>query len=170
LRSWRKPLVIFTPKSMLRNPVAASPLSDLSSGRFQTVIPDAETQNAARVLICTGKIGHELIAERTKRKDTSTAIVFLEQLYPFPEAELTAEFARHAAARDIVWVQEEPANMGALAFMLPRLERVARGKPVLSVKRSASASPATGSGGAHEVEQRTLISLAFATTSTNAQQ
>jgi 2-oxoglutarate dehydrogenase E1 component len=170
LRSWRKPLVIFTPKSMLRNPVAASPLSDLSSGRFQTVIPDTESQNAARVLICTGKIGHELIAERTKRKDTSTAIVFLEQLYPFPEAELTAEFARHATARDIVWVQEEPANMGALAFMLPRLERVARGKPVLSVKRSASASPATGSGGAHEVEQRTLISLAFATTSTSAQQ
>jgi 2-oxoglutarate dehydrogenase E1 component len=170
LRSWRKPLVVFTPKSMLRNPVAASPLSDLSGGRFQTVIPDTESQNAARVLICTGKIGHELIAERTKRKDTSTAIVFLEQLYPFPEAELTAEFARHATARDIVWVQEEPANMGALAFMLPRLERVARGKPVLSVKRSASASPATGSGGAHEVEQRTLISLAFATTSTSAQQ
>jgi len=166
LRSWRKPLVVFTPKSMLRNPVASSPLSDLSSGRFRTVIPDAEAQNAARVLICTGKIGHELIAERTKRKDTSTAIVFLEQLYPFPEAELTAEFARHASARDIVWVQEEPANMGALAFMLPRLERVARGKPVLSVKRSASASPATGSGGAHEVEQRTLISLAFATTTT----
>src|SRR5271155_809017 len=166
LRSWRKPLVVFTPKSMLRNPVASSPLSDLASGRFQTVIPDTEAQNAARVLICTGKIGHELIAERTKRKDTSTAIVFLEQLYPFPEAELTAEFARHATARDIVWVQEEPANMGALAFMLPRLERVARGKPVLSVKRSASASPATGSGGAHEVEQRTLISLAFATTTT----
>ena len=168
LRSWRKPLVVFTPKSMLRNPVAASPLSDLASGRFQTVIPDSGAQNAARVLICTGKIGHELIAERTKRKDTSTAIVFLEQLYPFPEAELTAEFARHASARDIVWVQEEPANMGALAFMLPRLERVARGKPVLSVKRSASASPATGSGGAHEVEQRTLISLAFASTGTRA--
>ncbi len=166
LRSWRKPLVVFTPKSMLRNPVASSPLSDLSSGRFQTVIPDTAAQNATRVLICTGKVGHELIAERTKRKDTSTAIVFLEQLYPFPEAELTAEFARHASARDIVWVQEEPANMGALAFMLPRLERVARGKPVLSVKRSASASPATGSGGAHEVEQRTLISLAFATTTT----
>ena len=165
LRSWRKPLVVFTPKSMLRNPVASSPLGDLSGGRFQTVIPDAEAQDAARVLICTGKIGHELMAERKKRKDTSTAIVFLEQLYPFPEAELAAEFARHAAARDVVWVQEEPANMGALAFMLPRLERVARGKPVLSVKRSASASPATGSDGAHEVEQHTLMNLAFATTS-----
>jgi 2-oxoglutarate dehydrogenase E1 component len=163
LRSWRKPLVIFTPKSMLRNPAASSSIDQFTAGRFQTVIPDTETNGATRILVCTGKIGHELIAERKKRKDTSTAIVFLEQLYPFPEAELSAEFARHTAARDIVWVQEEPANMGALAFMLPRLERVARGKPVLSVKRSASASPATGSAGAHEVEQRTLLSLAFAT-------
>ena len=127
------------------------------------VIPDAETQDATRVLICTGKIGHELIAERKKRKDTSSAIVFLEQLYPFPEADLAAEFARHSSARELVWVQEEPANMGALAFMLPRLERIARGKPVLSVKRSASASPATGSAGAHEVEQRAVLNLAFAT-------
>ncbi len=166
LRSWRKPLVVFTPKSMLRNPVASCPLSDLSNGKFQTVIPDNETQNATRILICTGKIGHELIAEKKKRQDTATAIVFLEQLYPFPESELTTEIARHESARDIVWVQEEPANMGALAFMQPRLERVARGKPVRSVKRSPSASPATGSGGAHEVEQHTLISLAFATTTT----
>ena len=168
LRSWRKPLVVFTPKSMLRNPVASSPVIDLATGKFQTVIPDHETQNATRILICTGKIGHELIAERKKRQDTTTAIVFLEQLYPFPESEVTTALARHESARDIVWVQEEPANMGALAFMLPRLERVARGKPVRSVKRSASASPATGSGGAHEVEQRTLINLAFATTTPRA--
>ena len=165
MRAWRKPLVVFTPKSMLRNPAASSPLAQLASGRFQNVIPDAEAHDATRVLICTGKIGHELLAERRKRKDTATAIVFLEQLYPFPEAELAAEFARHASARDFVWVQEEPANMGALAFLLPRLERIARGKPVLSVKRSAAASPATGSAGAHEVEQRTLLNLAFATSS-----
>ncbi len=163
LRTWRKPLVVFTPKSMLRNPAASSPVSQFSGGQFQMVIPDAETQDATRVLICTGKIGHELIAERKKRKDTSSAIVFLEQLYPFPEADLAAEFARHSSARELVWVQEEPANMGALAFMLPRLERIARGKPVLSVKRSASASPATGSAGAHEVEQRAVLNLAFAT-------
>ena len=165
MRAWRKPLVVFTPKSMLRNPAASSPLAQLASGRFQNVIPDAEAHDATRVLICTGKIGHELLAERKKRKDTATAIVFLEQLYPFPEAELATEFARHASARDFVWVQEEPANMGALAFLLPRLERIARGKPVLSVKRSAAASPATGSAGAHEVEQRTLLNLAFATSS-----
>ncbi len=164
LRPWRKPLVVFTPKSMLRNPVASSSLAELSEKKFLPVIPDKGAENATRVLICTGKIGHELEAERRRLKDNSTAIVFLEQLYPFPEAELTAELDRHATAREIVWVQEEPANMGALAFLLPRLERVAHGRPVLSVKRSASASPATGSAGAHELEQKTLLALAFAAT------
>ena len=87
----------------------------------------------------------------------------MEQLYPFPEAELAAELARHPEARDIVWVQEEPANMGALSYVLPRLKRLAGETPVLSVKRSESASPSTGSAKAHEVEQKTLLSLAFAT-------
>ncbi len=163
LRAWRKPLVVFTPKSMLRNPAASSPLADLSAERFQTVIPDTSVSNASRILVCTGKIGQELEAERKRLKNTSTAIVFLEQLYPFPEAELSAEFERHPSAREIVWVQEEPANMGALAFLLPRLERIAHGHPVRSVKRSASASPATGSAGAHEMEQKALLALAFAT-------
>jgi len=161
LRAWRKPLVVFTPKSMLRNPAASSSLAELAAGRFQTVIPDRGDGTAERVLLCTGKIGHELVAERKRRKDDSTAIVFLEQLYPFPEAELAAEMDRHASAREFVWVQEEPANMGALAFLLPRLERLARGRAVLSVKRSASASPATGSHKAHEMEQHTLLALAF---------
>ncbi len=161
LRAWRKPLVVFTPKSMLRNPVACSSLADLAAARFQRVIPDAGDGSATRVLLCSGKIRYELAAERESRKDTSTAIVTLEQLYPFPEAELAAEMDRHANAREFVWVQEEPANMGALAFLLPRLERLARGRAVLSVKRSASASPATGSHKAHELEQHTLISLAF---------
>jgi 2-oxoglutarate dehydrogenase E1 component len=161
LRAWRKPLIVFTPKSMLRNPAASSSLADLAAPRFQTVIPDRGDGTATRVLLCTGKIGHELVAERKRRKDNSTAIVFLEQLYPFPEAELAAEMDRHANAREFVWVQEEPANMGALAFLLPRLERLARGRSVLSVKRSASASPATGSHKAHEMEQHTLLSLAF---------
>ena len=161
LRAWRKPLVVFTPKSMLRNPVASSSLAHLTAPRFQNVIPDAGDGSAKRVLLCTGKIGHELAAERKRRKDTSTAIIFLEQLYPFPEAELAAEMDRHTNARDFVWVQEEPANMGALAFLLPRLERLARGRGVLSIKRSASASPATGSHKAHEMEQHTLLTLAF---------
>ena len=161
LRKWRKPLVVFTPKSMLRHPDALSPLEDLTHQRFLPVIPDAQAQDAKRILICTGKIGHELRAERQKRNDLSTAIIFLEQMYPFPEAELAAELERHATARDIVWVQEEPSNMGALSYMLPRLKRIAGERPVLSVKRSASASPATGSAKAHEVEQKTLLALAF---------
>jgi 2-oxoglutarate dehydrogenase E1 component len=161
LRHWRKPLVVFTPKSMLRHPDASSPIADFTQKNFLNVIPDSEIGEADRILVCTGKIGHELQAERKKRKDTSTAIVFLEQLYPFPEKELSAEFARHGDAGDIVWVQEEPANMGALFNMLPRLQRIAGNRHVLSVKRSSSASPATGSSKAHEVEQKTLLTLAF---------
>jgi 2-oxoglutarate dehydrogenase E1 component len=163
LRHWRKPLVVFTPKSMLRHPDASSPIADFTQKSFLNVIPDTEIGEADRILVCTGKIGHELKAERKKRKDTSTAIVFLEQLYPFPEQELATEFARHGKDGDIVWVQEEPANMGALFNMLPRLERIAGTRHVMSVKRSSSASPATGSAKAHEVEQKTLITLAFTT-------
>jgi len=159
LRAWRKPLIVFTPKSMLRHSDAASPIEDFTRPHFLNVLPDAEISGAERVLLCTGKIGHELRAERKKKKDDSTAIVFLEQLYPFPEAELAAELARHEDA-EIVWVQEEPANMGALFYVLPRLHRMF-GDRVRSVKRSASASPATGSAKAHEMEQKTLIALAF---------
>jgi 2-oxoglutarate dehydrogenase E1 component len=129
------------------------------------VLPDLEVSDATRILVCTGKIGHELKAERKKRKENSTAVVFLEQLYPFPEADLSAELERHPNARDIVWVQEEPANMGALFYVLPRLRRIAGERAVLSVKRSASATPATGSGKAHELEQKTLLTLAFTTQS-----
>ena len=163
LRHWRKPVVVFTPKSMLRHADASSPIEDFTHKNFLNVIPDTEVGEADRILVCTGKIGHELEAERKKRKDTSTAIVFLEQLYPFPEQELAAEFDRHGKNADIVWVQEEPANMGALFNMLPRLKRIAGDRPVLSVKRSSSASPATGSAKAHEVEQKTLLTLAFTT-------
>ena len=163
LRHWRKPLVVFTPKSMLRHADASSPIEDFTHKNFLNVIPDTEVGDADRILICTGKIGHELQAERKKRKDTSTAIVFLEQLYPFPEQELLAELDRHGQQGDIVWMQEEPANMGALFNMLPRLKRIAGDRPVLSVKRSSGASPATGSSKAHEVEQKTLLTLAFTT-------
>ena len=161
LRHWRKPLVVFTPKSMLRHPDASSPIEDFTHQRFLTVLPDTEVSDATRILICTGKIVHELRAERKKRNDQTTAIVSVEQLYPFPEKELEAAIGQFPSAREIVWVQEEPANMGALFYVLPRLRRIAGERPVLSVKRSASASPATGSAKAHEVEQKTLLTLAF---------
>src|SRR5439155_19425415 len=165
LRHWRKPLVVVTPKSMLRHPVAHAPLEDFTHRRFLPVLPDTEVSDARRILICTGKIGHELRMERQKRKDNSTAILFLEQLYPLPEQELADAIQQHASARDIVWVQEEPANMGALFYMLPRLRHISGERAVFSVKRSASASPSTGSAKAHEVEQKTLLTLAFTTKS-----
>jgi 2-oxoglutarate dehydrogenase E1 component len=163
MRPWRKPLIVFTPKSMLRNPLASSPLADLTPAypRFLPVVPENEIRNGQRVLVCTGKIGHELREERTRRKDTSTAIIFLDQLYPFPEEELAAELARHTG--EIVWVQEEPGNMGALSYVVPKLRRLAGERPVRAVRRSPSASPATGSAKAHEMEQKTLITLAFTT-------
>ncbi len=161
LRHWRKPLVVFTPKSMLRHPDACSPIEDLTHSRFLPVVPDTEAIDVNRILVCTGKIGHELRVERQRRKDQNTAIIFLDQLYPFPEAELHAAIDRHPEAPEIVWVQEEPANMGALFYTLPRLRHIAGERSVLSIKRSASPSPSTGSAGAHEVEQKTLLALAF---------
>jgi 2-oxoglutarate dehydrogenase E1 component len=161
MRAWRKPLIVFTPKSMLRNPDASSPLASFQLPRFQNVLPETEVQAVKRLLLCTGKIGHELRIERAKHKDSTTGIVFVEQIYPWPEAELTAEVARHPDAREIVWVQEEPDNMGALSFVVPRLRRLFPERRVLSIKRSAAASPATGSAKAHDLEQKTLISLAL---------
>src|SRR5438132_908347 len=122
LRRSRKPLVIFTPKSMLRHPDAASSIEDFFRPRFEWVVPDREITSAKRILICSGKIGHELRHERKQRGDNETAILFLDQLYPFPKEELRAEIARHPNAREIVWVQEEPANMGARSYVLPRIQ------------------------------------------------
>jgi 2-oxoglutarate dehydrogenase E1 component len=163
LRRWRKPLVVFTPKGMLRHPTAMSPLPEFTSGRFQPVIADPDAVDPTRVLVATGKIVHELRVERKKRGDTRTAIFALEQLYPFPERELIAALKQYQAVREVVWVQEEPANMGALFFVMPRLRRLAKPRAVRSVKLSASPSPATGSGKAHEVQQKTLLALAFTT-------
>ena len=164
-RLWRKPLVVFTPKSMLRHPDACSTIEEFERPRFLTLVPDREVTDAHSILIASGKVGHELRAERRRRKDTTTAIFFLDQLYPPPKDEIAAALDAHPNAREIVWVQEEPANMGALFYVLPRLERIAQAKnlKVRSVKRSASASPATGSAKAHELEQKTLITLAFTT-------
>jgi 2-oxoglutarate dehydrogenase E1 component len=162
---WRKPLIVFTPKSGLRNPDACSPLADLAAPRFANVAHDPGSPAGApvrRILLATGKIVHELRAERTKRQAADVAVLGLEQLYPFPERELAAELARHQEARELVWVQEEPGNMGALGYVMPLLEHTARGLAVRSVKRSPSASPATGSPKAHAFEQKALLNLAFA--------
>ncbi|HLI78006.1 MAG TPA: 2-oxoglutarate dehydrogenase E1 component, partial [Acidobacteriaceae bacterium] len=161
MRKWRKPLVVFTPKSMLRHPDAMSTVADFGAEAFQPVLVDNTVQHPRRILVCSGKIGHNLRVERAKRKLTDVAIVFIDQLYPWPERELVQALTQYPGAKDIVWVQEEPANMGALSFVMPRLRQIAHDRPVLSVKRTASASPATGSAKAHELEERTLIDLAF---------
>jgi 2-oxoglutarate dehydrogenase E1 component len=168
LRPYRKPLVVFTPKSMLRNPEASSPIEAFSAPKFQQLVPDTEVSDARRILIASGKVGHELRAERRRRADTSTAIFFLDQLYPLPRKEITAALEAHPNAREVIWVQEEPRNMGPFSYVVPRLEQLvqARGLRLRSVKRSASASPATGSAKAHELEQKTLLALAFTTTAT----
>jgi 2-oxoglutarate dehydrogenase E1 component len=160
MRKWRTPLIVFTPKSMLRHPEALSPLSDLELPRFQTVLPDESALDARRVLICTGKIGHELRMERKKQNMAGPAIVMLEQMYPFPETELRTTLDRYTNATEFIWVQEEPANMGALSFLAPRLRRLV-GTKLRSIKRAANATPATGSAKAHELEQKTLITLAL---------
>jgi 2-oxoglutarate dehydrogenase E1 component len=164
LRKWRKPLICFTPKSMLRHPDAASDLAAFSAPRFLPVVPDRTLDPASvtRILMCSGKIGHDLLAERKRQANTSTAVLFLDQLYPFPEQEILKALEPYKSAHELVWVQEEPANMGAHSFVKPRLRRlVGERLPVLSIKRQAAASPATGSAKAHQMEQRTLISLAF---------
>jgi 2-oxoglutarate dehydrogenase E1 component len=161
LRPWRKPLIVFTPKSMLRHPDASSPITDFARDRFLNVLPDHEAQNPRRLLVCSGKIGHNLRVEREKRKDKSVGIIFLEQLYPWPEEEIQAALDQYPNAEEIVWVQEEPANMGAYTYVMPLLRRVARDRAVLSVKRSASATPATGSAKAHDIEEKTLIDVAL---------
>ena len=161
LSVYRKPLIVFTPKSMLRHPDAVSPIADFSVPQFKKVLPDMEAQNPKRILVCSGKIGHTLRVERAKRKDYSTAIVFVEQLFPWPSDDVDAALAQYPNAEEIVWVQEEPANMGAFVYAMPLLRRNAGNRRTLSIKRSAAASPATGSAKAHELEEKALVDMAL---------
>ena len=165
LRPWRKPLVVMTPKSLLRHPRAVSPLDDCSTGRFQRVIPDA-MENRPRVdgvLLCSGKIYYELEQEREELGRQDVAIVRLEQLYPLPMDLLKSALAPYPDGTPVYWVQEEPENMGAWRFLLARLglelfDRL----PFSGIFRRASPSPATGSASSHKMEQKELLMQAFA--------
>ena len=143
LRHWRKPLIVFTPKSGLRNPDACSPLAELAAPRFANVLPDAKVPaGARRILLATGKIVHELRAERTKRNADDVAILGLEQLYPFPERRARSRARPPPGdARELVWVQEEPGNMGALSYVLPA-PRARRRAAAPSAPSSAPPPPA----------------------------
>jgi 2-oxoglutarate dehydrogenase E1 component len=163
-RPWRKPLVVMTPKSLLRLPAATSTLEELTQGSFQRVIGDATVapESAERVLLCSGKIYYELVEERKRRGAAAerTMIVRLEQLYPFRSEHIAAAVRGVSDAADLVWVQDEPGNMGAATFVIPRLAGVL-GRPPRLVARDDSASPATGSHKAHVLEQNRIFAAAF---------
>jgi 2-oxoglutarate dehydrogenase E1 component len=164
VRPWRKPLVVMTPKSLLRHPACVSSLADLAAGTFQRVIPDraVSAAQAKRVILCTGKIYYELVEKREKLKRDDVAIVRIEQLYPLSLGELTSALEGFADETPAVWVQEEPANMGALRFLKVQFgDRLLRRLPLAYVSRPASASPATGSGNAHKKEQARVLDEAF---------
>ena len=161
----RRPMIVFTPKSMLRLKAAASSLSDFTSGHFQPVISDDSVTNASRVIFCSGKVYHDLVAERTKLGETSTAIIRVELLYPLPIDEMVAEANKHPQA-NLLWVQDEPANQGPWSHIALRTSEQYGGhgfgsRILRRISRRATASPATGNHHLHEDEQKALMLEAF---------
>jgi len=167
LRPWRKPLIVMSPKSLLRHPRAVSSLASLAEGRFMRVIPDEAdlaAEKVERVLLCSGKIYYELAEKREKEDIKNTAIVRMEQYYPLPKKELEAAIRLYPAEATLVWVQEEPWNMGAWPFLKLHLDpwlRERRERALVGVTRPESASPATGSAASHRQEQEELLARAF---------
>ncbi|MGY1680478.1 multifunctional oxoglutarate decarboxylase/oxoglutarate dehydrogenase thiamine pyrophosphate-binding subunit/dihydrolipoyllysine-residue succinyltransferase subunit [Geodermatophilus sp. SYSU D01176] len=165
-----RPLVVFTPKSLLRAKAAVSPVADFTEESFRPVLPDPgvggeplDDGAVRRVLLCSGKVAYDLMAQREATGTADTAVVRVEQLYPLPAAEIVQQLERYPNADDVVWVQEEPANMGAWQFMAVNLpEHLPAGRRLRRVSRRASASPAVGSAKVHEVEQKQLVGQAFA--------
>ena len=158
-RDFRKPLIVFTPKSLLRHPECISPVAALTKGSFQEVIDDdtANPSEVTRVNFCNGKVYYDLVAERRKREHNNIAFVRVEQLYPFPLQQLHEIMKRYTNATVFSWVQEEPANMGAWTFIL----RHFKGVKLLLVARPESGSPATGSPKLHVQRQAKIIDKAF---------
>jgi 2-oxoglutarate dehydrogenase E1 component len=169
-RNFRKPLIVFTPKSLLRHKLAVSPLSDMSNGSgFLTVIPEidaiAPPEQVRRVVVCTGKVYYDLLAARREQGITDVAIVRLEQLYPWPIRSLPAALAPYRNA-DVIWCQEEPDNMGAWNFVDRRLEAMLgdldhKAKRPVYAGRESAASPATGLARAHNEQQAALVKTAL---------
>jgi 2-oxoglutarate dehydrogenase E1 component len=156
----RRPLIVFEPKSMLRLKAAASGLQDFTTGTFRPLIDDPTVVNATRVIFCSGKVYHDLVAERTKLGESSTAIVRLEQIYPFPVEQFAVVVAKHPNA-NLLWVQDEPANQGPWPFVNQITSEFLEGRTLRRVSRRATASPATGSHHLHEEEQKALMMEAF---------
>jgi 2-oxoglutarate dehydrogenase E1 component len=164
IRPWRKPLVVFTPKSLLRHPLAVSPLDQFHQGTFQRVLPDAEVQGdrVRRVLLCSGKIYYELLEARTKQERDDIAVIRIEQLYPLSKKALAAALEPYPDGTPVYWVQEEPENMGAWYFLKVKLgDQLLDRFPFAGISRPLSASPATGSMNSHRQEQQELIGRAI---------
>jgi 2-oxoglutarate dehydrogenase E1 component len=164
-RGVRKPLVIFTPKSLLRHPRAVSTVHDLTAGGFQEVLADEAADKAAvsRVVFCSGKVYYDLLAGRDERKAGLVALVRMEQLYPFADAPVAEILAQYAPTAEVVWAQEEPRNMGPWRFLEERIQPLldSSGRRIRYVGRPESASPATGSGKRHQQEQSAIVAGAL---------
>ncbi|MEY4284051.1 MAG: hypothetical protein RL111_726 [Pseudomonadota bacterium] len=166
VRDLRKPLVIFTPKSLLRNKDATSPLSEFTKGGFQTVIGetrDIKADKVKRVIACSGKVYFDLMKKREEKGADDVAILRVEQLYPFPHKAFAAEMKKYPKATEIVWCQDEPQNQGAWFFIQHNIhENMTDGQKLGYAGRAASASPAVGYSHLHQDQQKALIEAAFA--------
>jgi 2-oxoglutarate dehydrogenase E1 component len=165
VRNLRKPLIIMTPKSLLRNKDATSPLSEFTRGGFQTIIPEnreLKGDKVKRVIACSGKVYYDLAKKREEFEREDVAIVRVEQLYPFPHKAYSAELKKYPNATEVVWCQDEPQNQGAWFFVQHYLhENMAEGQRLGYAGRAASASPAVGYSHLHQEQQKALVEAAF---------
>jgi 2-oxoglutarate dehydrogenase E1 component len=166
-RGMRKPLVLFTPKSLLRHPKAVSTVQDFTAGGFREVVGETtpvDPERVTRVILCSGKIYYDLLAGREERGASHVALVRVEQLYPFPDAQVNDVLLRYPLTAEVVWVQEEPRNMGPWRFVSEQIQPVlnASRRELRYVGRPESASPAGGSGKRHQQEQTEIVGDALA--------
>ncbi|HEU4665112.1 MAG TPA: 2-oxoglutarate dehydrogenase E1 component, partial [Dokdonella sp.] len=165
VRNLRKPLIVMTPKSLLRHKLAVSSLDELANGGFPLAIGDTTAHKGAkvrRVVLCSGKVYYDLVEDAGKRKIDDVAIVLVEQLYPFPRTEVAAELAKYPAAQDVVWCQEEPMNQGAWYQIQHHLLKVVGPKQhLLYAGRARSPAPAAGHLSTHAAEQAALLEQAL---------
>ena len=166
IRNLRKPLIIFTPKSLLRNKDATSPLSEFTKGGFQTIIPESKpliAEKVKRILMCSGKVYYDLVKKREEKGADDVAILRVEQLYPFPHKVFAAELKKYSNVTEIMWCQDEPQNQGAWFFVQHYIfENMLEGQKLGYSGRAASASPAVGYSHLHQDQQKALVDGAFA--------